>query len=725
MPSEQFENIKQAIRNNNNRKVVELINDNVTIAGHSDVDGWNLLHYAAQYGNLNATEFLANLTDINLIDGKTNAQQKPIHIAADNGHTKIVEFFINEKKMDVNDPGKDYVTPLHYAAKKGELEMVKFLVGKNATIDALANGAWTPLHYASEEGKYSVVVFLVENGADISKKNPDGKTSLQLAEGKGYQTITDFLKSKESEKEKLRQNKALLDAAKEGNSKKVQEYLEKGEIDYKNQNGWTALHYASNRTVDDLEFVRFLVDKNADINSRNSDNNKPLHIAARNGHENIVKFFLDEKRLSVNDPGKDNWTPLHYAAESNRVDVVRYLVEKKEANINAKNYGNETPFNLIKDKDYKKVKEILLGKALIDAVKQNDITEVENLIQRKAKVSYLYESNKWTPLHYAASLGYKASAEELIKKDSNVINTKDHERNTPLHIAADQGHKNIVELLLEKGANIDAINSGNKTPLQLAKEKDHQATTQLLLSRALLNSIEEGNINKIRKCLEEGAEINREDNNGWTPLHYTANKKTEAQELVKLLVERGANINATTNDGDKPLHIASSHAHTKVVKFFIDEKGLDINDQGKDNWTPLHHAVNKGSSDLVKFLIKKEADIYAENSNSVTPLDLAQQLPQGESNRQEVKAMLQGKALIDAIRKNDISKVRKYIQNLNYSYEKNGWQPLHYAASLGYKTLATELINKDSNVVNAKDSDGNTPLHLAATYGKGDVVELF
>lgn len=72
--------------------------------------------------------------------------------------------------MDVNDPGKDYVTPLHYAAKKCELEMAKFLVGKNATIDALANGAWTPLHYASEEGKYSVVVFLVENGADISKK---------------------------------------------------------------------------------------------------------------------------------------------------------------------------------------------------------------------------------------------------------------------------------------------------------------------------------------------------------------------------------------------------------------------------------------------------------------------------------------------------------------------------------------------------------------------------
>jgi len=125
-----LERVKWSLKNN--QKVQELINANVNIAGRSDVDGWNLLHYAAQYGNLNATEFLANLADINLIDGKTNAQQKPIHIAADNGHTKIIEFFINEKKMDVNDPGKDYVTPLHYAAKKGELEMVKFLVGKNA-----------------------------------------------------------------------------------------------------------------------------------------------------------------------------------------------------------------------------------------------------------------------------------------------------------------------------------------------------------------------------------------------------------------------------------------------------------------------------------------------------------------------------------------------------------------------------------------------------------------
>jgi len=271
------------------------------------------------------------------------------------------------------------------------------------------------------------------------------------------------------------------------------------------------------------------VERGANINATTNDGDKPLHIASSHAHTKVVKFFIDEKGLDINDPGKDNWTPLHHAVNKGSSDLVKFLI-KKEADIYAENSDSVTPLELAQqlsqgESNWQEVKAMLQGKALIDAIRKNDISKVRKYIQDADNLNYSCEKNGWQPLHYAASLGYKTLATELISKDPNVVNTKDSEENTPLHLAADQGHKNVVELLLEKGANIDAINSGNKTPLQLAKEKDHQATTQLLLSKALLNSIEEGNINKIKKCLEEGAEINREDDNGWTPLHYTANKK--------------------------------------------------------------------------------------------------------------------------------------------------------------------------------------------------------
>lgn len=74
-------------------------------------------------------------------------------------------------------------TPLHRAASKGNLEIVKFLVGTQNNIKINARDAYgsTPLHLACEEDRHEIAKFLVENGADLEIKNKEEKTPIDLS----------------------------------------------------------------------------------------------------------------------------------------------------------------------------------------------------------------------------------------------------------------------------------------------------------------------------------------------------------------------------------------------------------------------------------------------------------------------------------------------------------------------------------------------------------------
>lgn len=68
----------------------------------------------------------------------------------------------------------------------------------------------------------------------------------------------------------------------------------------------------------------------------------PLHIAAKNGHQEIVKLLVREG-ANVNQLDANNRTPLSYAAQKNQVHVVQLLLEK-EADHNYPDCGGRTPF---------------------------------------------------------------------------------------------------------------------------------------------------------------------------------------------------------------------------------------------------------------------------------------------------------------------------------------------------------------------------------------------
>ena len=113
---------------------------------------------------------------------------------------------------NINDRNKYDISPLHYAADEGHLEIVKLLISQGADIDA--KGAFhlyyspmhlilgcTPLHLAANKGHLEIVKFLISHGAKYNAKNNEGDTPLTVAKTGRHNEVVTFLVSLEKQTE--------------------------------------------------------------------------------------------------------------------------------------------------------------------------------------------------------------------------------------------------------------------------------------------------------------------------------------------------------------------------------------------------------------------------------------------------------------------------------------------------------------------------------------------
>ena len=143
-------------------------------------DGMTLLSQAIhEVGAIRIVKFLIDYgANVNAKDD--NDGYTPIHWAAKDGNVEIAKLLIaSGAKIDVKDNDGD--TPLHEAAYSVQLDIVKLLIDSGATIDIKNNKDMTPLHIAASQNEYKVVKCLVENGAQIDPKDKENRTPHFLA----------------------------------------------------------------------------------------------------------------------------------------------------------------------------------------------------------------------------------------------------------------------------------------------------------------------------------------------------------------------------------------------------------------------------------------------------------------------------------------------------------------------------------------------------------------
>jgi ankyrin repeat protein/imidazolonepropionase-like amidohydrolase len=191
-----------------------------------------------------------------------------------------------------------------------------------------------------------------------------------------------------------------------------------------------------------------------------------------------------------------------------------------------------------------------------------------------------------------------------------------------LHLAAANGEIERVKLLISEGADVNAKNNEGLTPLHCAARAGHKEIVGLLLAHGADVNI--GGADYNRTAAEFAMWSNHTEivqlliskGADISPLHFAIYMKDEAR--VKSLIEGGADVSRRTPYGTTPLDRAVVAGFKDIVELLI-AKGADVNAKDNWNWTPLHSAVY-GHKDIVELLITKGANVNARDGASRTPL---------------------------------------------------------------------------------------------------------
>lgn len=140
----------------------------------------------------------------------------------------------------------------------------------------------------------------------------------------------------------------------------------------------------------------------------------------------------------------------------------------------------------------------------------------------------------------------------------------------------------------------------------------------------------ENNIEVIKAFLKDGVDVNCQVNvplvnqvmyEGQTALALAIENYQIG--LAEILLENGADIELDDRDGYRPMHYAASCKDGSGV-YFLSANGAKVNSRTDNGNTPLHVALSARSVefDVVKALIECGADVLAKNGNDETPCDL-------------------------------------------------------------------------------------------------------
>jgi ankyrin repeat protein len=159
-------------------------------------DAWTPLHCAALRGHLACVQYLLSLPGAAAVrDVWTPRGSSAVAVAAHNGHVNVVRALV-EAGSDAAQAGLTGWTPLHWAAVRGRLACVQYLLslpGAAADMGAVTHGGSTAMALAAREGRVEVVRALVEAGSDAAQVDAYGWTPLHWAAHRGHLLCAEYL----------------------------------------------------------------------------------------------------------------------------------------------------------------------------------------------------------------------------------------------------------------------------------------------------------------------------------------------------------------------------------------------------------------------------------------------------------------------------------------------------------------------------------------------------
>ncbi len=440
--------------------------------------------------------------------------------AAKRGDTEAVRVLLRNR-ADVNKPGPDGTTALHWAVRSNNLELIHLLVNAGADVKAANRYGLRPLTFAAENGSAAAIDALLKAGADPGTVTEAGEP-------------------------------VVMTAARTGNADAVQHLIAAG-ANVNAREPWfgeTAMMWAA--AENHAAVVRTLAAAGADVNARSTLVNAPVLEFPRSGGPNSPF-------------PRGGWTPLMFAARQGAIDATRTLVDLK-ADLNAVALP-ETDVPL-KPADADSASRGIGTTALVFAIINTHYDLAAMLVERGADpnvadlagMGALYaavdmSSLQWVQGRPAPILSDALDGAELVKlllaKGANPnarlqrAPLKRHhdagttmnfsEGTTPLMRAARTNDVPVMRALLAAGANPFLTLPDGTTALMIAAGQGYGGLRGEGIR--IVTPSESGAVDAVTLLLDRGLDVNAVNATGGTALHAAVSR---GDAVVKLLATNGA-----------------------------------------------------------------------------------------------------------------------------------------------------------------------------------------
>ncbi|WP_264524273.1 ankyrin repeat domain-containing protein [Flavobacterium sp. N502536] len=411
-----------------------------------------------------------------------------------------IKFLLDQPGNTVTKLTHDNRIYLHWAAYRGNLELVNYLIAKGSDINLEDSHATTPIAFAASNGQTNTALYdaFFKAGIDPKKKYADGSNLLLMAVAADKDLVlTDYLVAKGLSLKDVDANgsTAFDYAARTGNIALLKKLLDRKVKP--TDNALLIAAQGSRRETNTLETYKYLVEEvklKATATGKSGEN--VLHLLANKPNQGeIIAYFL-AKGVDANKIDKDGNTPLMIAAGARETVALDKLLPVSK-NINLQNTKGESALTFAVKSGAPEAVATLLNKGANVNVKDKDgnnlgvylvqsyrpagreANAAQDPFEAKAKLLQEKGLNLAAAQKDGSTLYHSAIAKNdltLVKKLASLnidINAKNKDGLTALHKAAMVAKDDsILKYLLSIGAKKDINTEFDETAYALAKENE-------------------------------------------------------------------------------------------------------------------------------------------------------------------------------------------------------------------------------------------------------------
>lgn len=433
-----------------------------------------------------------------------------------------IMYLLSQPGNGVDKPTHDSRNYLHWAANKGNVEIIAYLLTKGAKVDNEDSHGATPILFAAGSGQQNTRVYdlLTAKGVNLTKSlNAAGANALLLSIGSDPDfKLADYFVSKglSLNSTDAAGNNIFSYAARSGNIVLLKKLIEKG---IKPQP--TAMLMAAQggrRAATTLDVYQYLESLNLSpaVTGKNGEN--ALHALVRKPNQNeIIQYFL-AKGTDVNQADEEGNTVLMNAATASREIAVFDLLMPKVKNINQANEKGMT--------------------ALTHAVRSNSPEIVNYLIGKGADAKVLDKAGNTLAAYAVESYRPQNAAPGGHGGPAPGATTGPGRGNGP----KPEDFDDKIKALQAAGLDVKALQEKGNTLFHLAIAKN--------------------DIDLLKRVQDLGVDINAKNKEGFTALHRAA-MISKDDKVLKHLLSLGAKKDARTDFDETAFDLATENESLK------------------------------------------------------------------------------------------------------------------------------------------------------------------